>query len=737
MISYCLISRTLHSTQQEVFILGLAKQQELITRMAEALKKLEEQLKCAICLDTYTDPKLLHCLHVYCRECLVRLVVGDQQGRLFLSCPSCRQATPIPASGSGVAGLQPAFQTNQLLEIWKDLKKAKDPVAQLEKVDGDVKNLIPPKKSTLKCSEHDEEELKLYCETCSQLICLHCTIRKHHSHEYDLVGEVFEKHKNEIESSLKPVEQHLTSVKRALTELDARCGEISDQRAAIEADIHSKVKRLYDILDAKKTELINTLHQITQRKLKDVAIQRDEMETTQAKLSSCLEFTMENLKTGSQEEILKVKTTITKRAQQLTSEFRPQMLNLKTEADIMFSDPLDISTKCKSYGQVVTSESPDPSNSYATGKGLEIAEFRKNTTADVYIINHKGEPCELKLLSLQCTLASELTGKTIEGRIMGKERGRCQISYKPVIKWKHQLHIKVEGNHIKGSPFPVLVRMPAKKLGYPMHTIEGLDGPFGVTINQRGQITVSEFMGNCVSVLSENGEKIKTFTTHGSGPGQFDKLAGVTVDRDGNILVVDNGNHCIQKFTSDGQLLHAVGVKGEGPLQFNRPIGIAFNTTNNKIYVADQFNDRVQVLNPDLTFYKSFGAYGSSKGRFLYPAGVSCDETGKVFIADWLNHRIQVFTAEGRFLKSFGKSGQDRGELNNPVSITTDSNGLVYVGEEGNYRISVFNIEGQFVTLFGKEGTGPGEFKKISGIFVNNDGIIYVCDGKNNRIQLF
>ena len=705
--------------------------------MAAALKKLEEQLKCAICLDTYTDPKLLHCLHVYCRECLVRLVVRDQQGQLSLSCPSCRQATPIPANDPGVAGLQPAFQTNQLLEIWEDLKKAKDPVAQLEKVDGDVKNLMPPKKSTLKCSEHDEEEMKLYCETCSQLICLQCTIRKHHSHEYDLVSEIFEKHKNEIESSLKPVEQHLTSVKGALTELDARCGEINDQRAAIEADIHSKVKRLYDILDARKTELIDNLHKITQRKLKDVAVQRDRMETTQTKLSSCLEFTMENLKTGSQEEILKVKTTITKRAQQLTSEFQPQMLNLKTEADIKFSDPLDISTKCKSYGQVIALESPDPSNSYATGKGLEVAEFGENTTADVYIINHKDEPCELELPSLQCMLASELTGKTIKGRIKGKKRGRYQISYKPVIKWKHQLHIKVEGNHIKGSPFPVLVKMPVEKLGYPMHIIDGLNGPFGLTVNQRGQVIVSEFIGNCVLVLSENGEKIKTFGTHGSGPGQFDAPAGITVDRDGNILVVDYGNHRIQKFTSDGQFLQAVGVKGEGPLQFNRPVGIAFNTTNNKIYVADQLNDRVQILNPDLTFYKRFGAKGSSKGQFSYPTDVSCDETGKVFIADRLNNRVQVFTAEGRFLKSFGKYDQGRGELNGPLSIATDSNGLVYVGEKGNYRISVFNIAGQFVTSFGKEGTGPGEFKTISGIFVNNDGIMYVCDANNYCIQLF
>lgn len=72
--------------------------------MAEvALKKLEEQLQCSICLETYTDPKLLQCNHVYCQKCLVKLVIRDQQGQLSLPCPICRQATPVPASGVEVS----------------------------------------------------------------------------------------------------------------------------------------------------------------------------------------------------------------------------------------------------------------------------------------------------------------------------------------------------------------------------------------------------------------------------------------------------------------------------------------------------------------------------------------------------------------------------------------------------------------------------------------------------------
>ena len=79
------------------------------------VKELEDQLKCLICLDTYTTPKILQCNHVYCQGCLRRLVDRNRQGQLNLTCPTCRQATPVPAGG--VKGLPPAFMVNKLLEI--------------------------------------------------------------------------------------------------------------------------------------------------------------------------------------------------------------------------------------------------------------------------------------------------------------------------------------------------------------------------------------------------------------------------------------------------------------------------------------------------------------------------------------------------------------------------------------------------------------------------------------------
>ena len=37
------------------------------------LKELDEQLTCNVCLDQYTNPKTLPCLHSFCLKCIEKL----------------------------------------------------------------------------------------------------------------------------------------------------------------------------------------------------------------------------------------------------------------------------------------------------------------------------------------------------------------------------------------------------------------------------------------------------------------------------------------------------------------------------------------------------------------------------------------------------------------------------------------------------------------------------------------
>jgi tripartite motif-containing protein 71 len=76
---------------------------------------------------------------------------------------------------------------------------------------------------------------------------------------------------------------------------------------------------------------------------------------------------------------------------------------------------------------------------------------------------------------------------------------------------------------------------------------------------------------------------------------------GVAADPiDGTIWVADAGNNRIQEFSGAGASILTIGGPGygSGPTQFNFPTDLAFGANGSRVFVADTYNDRVQVLSP-------------------------------------------------------------------------------------------------------------------------------------------
>ncbi len=214
-------------------------------------------------------------------------------------------------------------------------------------------------------------------------------------------------------------------------------------------------------------------------------------------------------------------------------------------------------------------------------------------------IDHNGQPCDVSIGSLQCELVSELTRATVRGSVERGGQSQYEICYQPTIKGIHQLHINLDDQHIKGSPFSVAAHLPVTKLDVPILAIDDVKAPFGVALNRSGEVVVSELDGLCVfvSIFSPGGEKLRSFRMFGTVRGKFDCPRSIAVDGKGNILVANSNSHCIQQFTGEGKFITSVGTLGKGPLKFDNPRGIA---VNNKVYVIDKSHP-VQVLNSDLT----------------------------------------------------------------------------------------------------------------------------------------
>ena len=188
---------------------------------------------------------------------------------------------------------------------------------------------------------------------------------------------------------------------------------------------------------------------------------------------------------------------------------------------------------------------------------------------------------------------------------------------------------------------------------------------------------------------AETYQFVTKWGTQGSGDGQFISPVGVAVDTSGNVYVAAEWNYRIQKFSSDGTFLNKWGTQGTGDGQFSRPLGVAVDSAGN-VYVADTTNNRIQKFSSTGTFLVKWGTLGTGDGQFNYPVGIAVDSSGNVYVVDYGNNRIEKFSSTGTLLAKWGTYGTGEGQFLNPIGIAVDASGNVYVADGDNHRIQKF-----------------------------------------------
>jgi hypothetical protein len=207
---------------------------------------------------------------------------------------------------------------------------------------------------------------------------------------------------------------------------------------------------------------------------------------------------------------------------------------------------------------------------------------------------------------------------------------------------------------------------------------------------------------------------------------------------------------------------------GSGPGEMRYPVGMAVGPQD-RVYVADTQNDRVQIFEADGTFVASFGSTGDGNGQFSGPSGIAVDPAGNILVADNFNHRLQLFDASLAYVRSFGSFGNYdtldpanldpiTGNYSGPTPTLTGLNyptrvalrpgtvlgvpsasGRVVITDSQNHRVIVLDSELSPLFTFGAagvDGNGPGEFDYPWGIGIDLDHI-YVSDPSNHQIQIF
>jgi tripartite motif-containing protein 71 len=120
--------------------------------------------------------------------------------------------------------------------------------------------------------------------------------------------------------------------------------------------------------------------------------------------------------------------------------------------------------------------------------------------------------------------------------------------------------------------------------------------PTGVAVSPAGTVYVGDYLHNSVSYYTLTGSLLGWWGSAGTGEGQFQSPLGIDLRNDGAVFVADSENDRIQYFTAAGSFLGKFGGSGSGPGQFNYPRDVALSADGERVYVIDNYNDRVEYF---------------------------------------------------------------------------------------------------------------------------------------------
>ena len=457
---------------------------EQVPTPSTALDKLQEQLTCTcpVCLSQFDSPKTLPCLHSFCLKCIQQLPVDLEKGKHVISCPTCRKTAQVPDKGP--ADLPTAFVINSLVEIQEQLKKVSAKGKQIScdncfKGDAtsyckqcaigfcesclgyhnklrthaahqimDMKDfiitasqLLPVKEEAImNCTNHNEP-LKVFCETCQELICLICTIRRHKDHNYNVVSDTFPKHRQDIEKVVEVVAKKMVALQNALTAITRREEEVAKQREDRIKEIHLQVRRIMNVVKQTLEQLEGEVTRVAKGKLQLLGQQKEEAELAVVQLKSCKEFVEKSLEVGSQQQILSEKKGMIEGMEVVSTQINPDVFQPVEEANISFTGNKKLVESCKNIGKVSYSFSPVKGN-----LSIKVAMAGRKVTATLSLQTKLGSPYKiLPSLPLTCHLISGDTSQVIVCDIKETEVGKYSVSFTPSARGKHHLKIQVGG----------------------------------------------------------------------------------------------------------------------------------------------------------------------------------------------------------------------------------------------------------------------------------------------------
>ena len=406
-------------------------------------------LMCKRCSSPYRDPRMLPCLHSFCKACLDGLI--DESGtKLTICCPTCRTTASLPTNGVKDLTKNTHLSYESMLMLYASQIKedplpvcdecSRDPpqetvsfcstcqsflckechrqhilsrkttlnhkvlkieeARKLNNLQNELqRHIIPP--LTLKCQEHKGSDLKFSCTTCNALVCMECTVIRHQGHKLEELLKHVTQLRQKIAEGIEPLVQAEIKLEEGIKESKAMVEKVEEKKKEVDGKIEEECRRLETVIENRKRELLAQSMNMSTTKLTSLAIQIDELTSLKEQVSSCNSAVSDIHSNYSDIELLSISAPLLHQLNQLLERFKKQTLD-PTERDTLTVeiDTNKIESAIAVIGNVETSHATPRDYTSLTTPTLTISagnpyDITVSNSGDVFVANHCGHSVQV------------------------------------------------------------------------------------------------------------------------------------------------------------------------------------------------------------------------------------------------------------------------------------------------------------------------------------------------------
>ncbi|XP_002735005.1 E3 ubiquitin-protein ligase TRIM33-like [Saccoglossus kowalevskii] len=301
---------------------------------------------CSICKNGFTtrSPKLLPCLHTFCKACIspaddgvIRCALCKQEVRnlglvidnYFLldsltngdntttsttadaKCTSCEDNAVASSYCQNCAEwlCDTCVQAHHRVRVTKDhVIQPKDSAEALQRES--TTSPASSRNKPLYCPVHKQEPLKLYCETCDKLTCRDCQLLEHKEHKYQFVNEAAAKQKGQMSALMMKLEEKKKYIGTAQQRISEKLKQINDLETKTSQEIRLFMLTLINEVNRRAKKLLEDLKATCAIKRRRLDVQAQEVKQLHKLIDHCTGFTNNALHTGSNAALLYSKKVI-------------------------------------------------------------------------------------------------------------------------------------------------------------------------------------------------------------------------------------------------------------------------------------------------------------------------------------------------------------------------------------------------------------------------------------------